>query len=303
MDMQKRPSFLVGLIGSGIGGSLSPAMHEHEGDMHGMRYLYKSIDLDRLNLGPDDLPDLLLAAERMGFTGLNITYPCKQAVIEHLDELSDAAVQIGAVNTVVFSKGRRIGHNTDAWGFFESFRKEIAAKCAHDNILLLGAGGAGSAVSHALMTQTKCRLEVFDIDNARVNDFVERLAGVHGTARVAVSDSVADSVARSDGVINATPVGMSKSPGCPLDSKLLRRELWVADVVYFPIETELVRAATSAGCTVMRGGGMAVFQAVRAFERFTGVQPDAARMKAHFNTLLQSRDSATKQTEPVIALR
>lgn len=289
MDNSKRPAFLVGLIGSGIGGSLTPAMHEREGDMHGMRYMYRSIDIDALNLGPSDIADLLSSAERMGFAGLNITYPCKQTVVDHLDILSDAAAKIGAVNTVVFSNGQRFGHNTDAWGFFESFKEEIASNCAHENILLLGTGGAGSAISNALLTQTSCRLEIFDTDTARASESVDHLVEIYGSGRVTMSHEVAKSVARSDGVINATPVGMNKNPGCPLDPKLLRSDLWVADIVYFPIETELIRAATKAGCTVMRGGGMAVYQAVRAFEIFTGVRPDVIRMKAYFNTLLQTR--------------
>ncbi|MDH3282859.1 MAG: shikimate dehydrogenase, partial [Gammaproteobacteria bacterium] len=242
--MAKKPSILIGLIGSGIGKSLTPPMHEHEGEKQGMRYVYRIIDLEQLRLGVADLPDLLLAAERLGFNGLNITHPCKQAVVELLDELSEVAAKIGAVNTVMFSGGRRIGHNTDALGFFESFKEEIAATCRHDKILLLGVGGAGTAVAHTLLSQTDCRLEIFDVDAARGNSVVEYLREAYGTDRAAVADSVADSLARSDGVINATPVGMSHHPGCPLDSKLLRPALWVADVVYVPMETELMQAAS-----------------------------------------------------------
>ncbi|HEY4297170.1 MAG TPA: shikimate dehydrogenase, partial [Paraburkholderia sp.] len=106
-------SYLVGLIGSGIGGSLTPAMHEEEGRKLGLHYVYRRIDLEALKLDIAALPDLLLAAQRMGFDGLNITYPCKQAVIPLLDELSDDARALGAVNTVLFKDGKRIGHNTD----------------------------------------------------------------------------------------------------------------------------------------------------------------------------------------------
>ena len=127
-------------------------MHEREGFKQGMTYIYRSIDLDKLQLSTADLPELLLAADRLGFTGLNITHPCKQLVIEYLDDLSEAAAKIGAVNTVVFSNGRRVGHNTDAWGFLESFREEIAESRAHEKILLLGAGGAGAAIAHTLLS-------------------------------------------------------------------------------------------------------------------------------------------------------
>src|SRR5215470_6804598 len=131
-------SILVGLIGAGIRSSLSPAMHEREGAARGLRYSYRLIDLDVLGLSAAALPGLLASAERQGFAGLNITFPCKQAVIEWLDELSPDARAIGAVNTVLFGEGRRIGHNTDWSGFAESFRRSMP-DAARDRVVLFGA--------------------------------------------------------------------------------------------------------------------------------------------------------------------
>lgn len=108
-----RPSVLCGLIGAGLQKSRTPRMHEQEGQAQGLRYVYKTIDLERLGLGVEALPDLLTAAERMGYCGLNITHPCKQLVIPLLHELSEDARSLNAVNTVVLKDGRRIGHNTD----------------------------------------------------------------------------------------------------------------------------------------------------------------------------------------------
>jgi len=241
----------------------------------------------------------VLAAERLGFTGLNITHPCKQAVVELLDELSDAAAKIGAVNTVVFANGRRIGHNTDAWGFVESFEEEIAASRPHEKILLLGAGGAGTAIAHGLLTRYDCKLEILDADRSRARSVHEQLVTLYGPDRAVLSEDIVESIARVDGVINATPVGMALHPGCPLDTALLRPELWVADIIYFPLDTDLVKAAEAAGCTVMRGGGMAVYQAVRAFERFTGVRPDVARMKSHFDELVGAGEVDVWQVKEV----
>src|SRR5882724_1440491 len=121
--MVAKQSILVGLIGAGIQSSLSPTMHEREGAAQGFRYAYRLIDLDVLGLTAAALPELLTSAERQGFAGLNVTFPCKQAVIEWLDELSPDARGIGAVNTVLLGDGRRIGHNTDCSGFAESFRR------------------------------------------------------------------------------------------------------------------------------------------------------------------------------------
>jgi len=286
MDNDKSPSILIGLIGSGIGGSLTPPMHEREGDLQGMRYLYRIIDLEVLGLGVGDLPDLILAAERMGYTGLNITHPVKQAVVKLLDDLSDVAAKIGAVNTVVFADGKRTGHNTDAWGFIRSFREEIADSCAVDDVLLLGVGGAGTAAAHSMLVRTDCRLQVFDVDDKRRDGVAGHLAEMYGADRVASVSDVGKALGTANGIINATPIGMHLHPGCPIDKNLLRPDLWVADIVYLPMETELIRAARKAGCTVLTGGGMAVYQAVRAFEIFTGISPDASRMKAHFASLL-----------------
>src|SRR4051812_30120752 len=137
-------SRLAGLIGFGIQGSLTPAMHEQEGAAQGMRYVYRKVDLQQLGLDVQALPELLTAAERLGFDGLNITFPCKQAVIPLLHELSDDAEALGAVNTVVLHGGRRVGHNTDGSGFAEGFRRGLPG-APLSRVVQVGAGGAGSA--------------------------------------------------------------------------------------------------------------------------------------------------------------
>ena len=145
------PSVLVGLVGAGIQASRTPSLHEREGARQGLRYVYKLIDLEALGLDASALPDILTAAQRFGFAGLNITHPCKQAVIPLLDDLSPDAAALGAVNTVVLKDGRRVGHNTDWWGFAESFRRELP-DVRRERVVQFGAGGAGAAVAHALLT-------------------------------------------------------------------------------------------------------------------------------------------------------
>lgn len=150
--VQTEGAFLVGLIGAGIQASLTPAMHEREGAAQGLRYIYRLIDLATLGLGVEALAELITAAGRMGFAGLNITHPCKQSVIPLLDDLSDDARSLGAVNTVVFKDGKRVGHNTDWFGFAENFRRGLP-DARRDHVVQLGAGGAGSAVAHAVRRQ------------------------------------------------------------------------------------------------------------------------------------------------------
>lgn len=275
---------LAGLIGAGIQASRTPALHEHEGDAQGLRYLYRLIDLDQLKLDSSALPDLLMAAERMNFTGLNITFPCKQAIIPLLDELSPEARGIGAVNTVVLKDGKRIGHNTDCLGFAEGFRRGLQG-VAVDRVVQMGAGGAGAAVAHALLSEGVQLLSIFDVDNSRAQALANNLNQHFGAGRAVAGHDLPSTLAQADGLVNTTPMGMKKLPGMPVPAALLRKQLWVAEIVYFPLETELLRNARALGCRTLDGGNMAVFQAVKAFELFSGVVPDAQRMLAHFQSM------------------
>ena len=268
----------VGLVGRGIELSRTPAMHEREAARIGLACSYVLIDFDALGLSDSDLPTAVEAAASLGFHGVNVTYPFKQSVMPLLDEISLDATAIGAVNTVVFGP-RRTGHNTDCWGYAESFRTAMAgAPLGH--VVLVGAGGAGSAVAYALIGLGARRLSIIDADLTRAHALAARLAGAE-TSVIARAD-IADALADADGVVNTTPVGMAKHPGTPFDTTLLRPSQWVSDVIYFPQETELLRAARAIGCRTLPGDGMAVWQAVRAFEHFTGLVPDANQMRSAF---------------------
>ena len=281
---QNKKSVLAGLIGAGIQGSRTPAMHEHEGDAQAIRYVYRLIDLDALKLDINALPELLKSAEQMSYTGLNITYPCKQAILPLLDELSDEARGIGAVNTVVLRNGKRIGHNTDCLGFAEGFRRGLTQAARH-RVVQMGAGGAGAAVAHALLSEGVEQLTVFEVDPSRAQGLVDNLNAHFGPGRAIVGLDLPAAVAAADGLVNTTPVGMAKLPGTPLPVALLRAELWVAEIIYFPLETELLKHARALGCRTLDGGTMAVYQAVKAFELFTDCPANAERMQAHFHSM------------------
>lgn len=287
MGWDERPSVLAGLIGRGIQASRTPAMQEREGAEQGLRLVYRRIDLDVLGLGPDALPELLTAAERMGYAGLNITYPCKQSVVPLLDELSEEARALGAVNTVVLREGRRIGHNTDCTGFAESFRRGLVG-VPRQHVLQLGAGGAGAAVAHALLAEGVERLSVLDPDASRAAMLVKSLVARFGAARAGGCAEASSALTDADGLVNCTPMGMAGHPGLPVPAEVLHPGLWVADIVYFPLETALLGAARAIGCRTLDGGGMAVFQAVEAFRLFTGMVPDAERMLRHFAEMVRA---------------
>ncbi|GGX92533.1 shikimate dehydrogenase [Streptomyces fructofermentans] len=286
-------SFLVGLIGSGIGPSLSPALHEREADRQGLRYLYRLIDIDTLGVTPDAVGDLVRAARDLGFDGLNITHPCKQLVIGHLDALAPQAEALGAVNTVVFEDGRAIGHNTDVTGFAASFARGLP-DAPLDRVVQLGAGGAGAAVAHAALTLGAGHVTVVDPLPDRASDLAAALNRHFGEGRAAAGspDRLASLLAGADGVVHATPTGMAAHPGLPFPAGLLHPGLWVAEVVYRPLETELLRTARAVGCPTLDGGGMAVFQAADAFRLFTGREPDSTRMLADIAELAAGTPAA-----------
>jgi shikimate dehydrogenase len=282
--MSENARHIVGLIGANIGPSLSPSLHEREAAELGLRYVYERIDISALGLPATRVGELIRAAHQLGYSGLNITFPCKQAVVEHVDALSSDAEALGAVNTVVFRGGDAVGHNTDWPGFQESFVRGLP-DVETRRVVLVGAGGAGAAVAHAAMSLGVERLSVVDSEPERAAALAASLRARYGRDRAAASDRLAAELAEADGVVHATPTGMSSKPGMPFASDLLRDELWVADVVYRPLETELLRHARRLGCRTLNGGGMAVFQAALSFALFTGIEPDRERMLRHFSAM------------------
>jgi shikimate dehydrogenase len=280
---------LVGLIGSGIGPSLSPALHMREATELGLHYRYVRLDLDALRLPPEAIGDLVLQARVAGFRGLNVTHPCKQLVIPHLDALDPAAAAIGAVNTVVFDGGCAIGHNTDWTGFRDGLRDGLP-DARLDHVVLIGAGGAGAAASHALLSVGAGRVDILDVDASRARRLAAALADHFGAGRATGIDmsELAPRVEAADGLVHATPMGMSEHPGLPVPAELLRAELWVAEIVYRPLDTELLRAARAAGCATLDGSRMAVHQAAESFRLFTGLEADADRMRQHLTELVRS---------------
>ncbi|WP_017616466.1 shikimate dehydrogenase [Nocardiopsis salina] len=279
-------AFLLGLIGSGIGPSLTPPMHEREAAELGRPLEYRTLDIDELGSAPEDVGELMRSARRLGFDGLNITHPCKQLALHHLDGLTPDAQALGAVNTVVFGDSGVQGHNTD-WSAFARSLESGLPGAPKDRVLLLGTGGAGAAVGYALMRAGTGELDVADPDPDRAELLAANLRGLFPgrVCRAVPTRHVADTARVSDGLVNASPVGMAHHPGTPLPTELLRPSMWVVDVVYRPLETELLAAARQLGCRVLSGKGMAVHQAAEAFGLITGLVPDRDRMLAHFDGL------------------
>jgi shikimate dehydrogenase len=285
--MSKR--MLVGLLGANISQSLAPALHEDAAAAAGMVGHYHLMDVDGPR--PRTLPELLAAVRTAGFSGVNVTFPFKEAVIPLLDEVSPEAAEIGAVNTVVFdASGRSTGHNTDRSGFRAAFLAAFGADAVRGKaVLQLGAGGAGRAVAFALRDIGVSSLRLYDRDMQRARNLCADLGG--SCEVLDVPEPAAASVA---GIVNATPIGMTGHDGLPMTPEVVQPHQVVADVIYTPLETEFLKAAKAKGARTMGGAGMCVHQAVRAFELFTGRVPDVARMDRTFLAAAAKREEALR---------
>jgi len=280
-------NLLLGLIGAGIQNSLSPALHEEEARRQGLRVFYQLIDLASAPSGIEMLPELIRAVRVIGFAGLNVTYPYKQAVIPMLDSLADEARAIGAVNTIVCQGDRLIGHNTDGAGWSWGLQRALP-RADLSQVVLIGAGGAGSACADAVLRLGARALVIHDQDAPRAAALAQRLQERFPNARAEATGDLQAALKAASGLIHATPTGMANRPELPLPEPCLRSGMWVSDIVYVPLETPLLAAARRAGCEVIDGGHMNVGQAAIAFKLFTGLEADARRMEEHFRRLVRT---------------
>jgi shikimate dehydrogenase len=288
---------LAGLIGRNIAASRSPWLHEREAQAQGLQLRYELLDFASLGKDEAFLPAQLQQAEKLGYAGINVTYPYKQAIIPHLHELAPSAARVGAVNTVQFAKGKRIGYNTDVTGFAESLRAGLPQARLH-TVLQLGAGGAGAATAMALLELGTRRLLVHDPELQRANDLVQRLCANFGAGRAVTTQDPLSAMRDVDGLVNATPMGMLSHPESPIDTSALQPRQWVADIVYFPLETRLLHEAHLRGCATLNGSGMAVHQAAAAFEIFTGRVPNVSRMLQSFLEFPVAADANRSMSMP-----
>jgi shikimate dehydrogenase len=271
---------LAGLLGAPIAHSASPAMHERAADALGLRCHYQLIEV--AGAGRAELNILLQGVRRLGFAGINVTFPYKEAVLDLLDELSPSAAAIGAVNTVVVRDGRLTGYNTDTTGFARAVGGLVIAS-ARDAVAVIGAGGVGKAIAFALAGLGVSELRIFDSEQAKAAHLAALLAGQVSTS---VPRNVEDALRGVAGVVNGSPVGMLPDRGSPVPDALLHAGLWVADAVYSPLWTPLLTAARSKGAAVMTGRELAIYQAADAFELFTGLEPSAIEMGNAFDAVM-----------------
>lgn len=265
---------IVGVFGQPVAGNPTQYIVEKAFQRAGLDWRYLTLEV-----APENLGDAVRGARAMGFRGFNCTIPHKVAVLEHLDRTSEAAGLMGAVNCVNRVGDELVGENTDGKGFLESLRG--VCDPSGKKIVVLGAGGAARAITVELGLAGAAEITVVNRKPERGYELVDLLCTrVHVNATYAPWPDPYLVPETADVLINATSIGLGDANArVPLDLHTLRPELVVADVIFNPAETWLLRHARQRGCRTLDGLGMLVNQAVIGFKIWTGVDPDAELMR------------------------
>lgn len=277
---------LLALIGSPVGHSGSPAMYNYSFEKLGLDYAYVAFDIK-----VEEVKAALDAMRLFHMRGCNVTMPCKTEAAKYMDELSPAARIIGAVNTIVNEDGKLIGHMTDGEGFVGNLRDhgiEIKGK----KITVAGGGGAATAIQVQCALDGAREISIFNIKDdffARTLETAEKIRKEVPSIVVNVYDiadtaKMTEEIQSSDIFANATIVGMKpmEKESVVKDTSAFRPGLVVADAVYNPEETRLLREAKEAGCTCLNGKGMLLWQGVAAFRLYTGEEMPVQEVKEKF---------------------
>lgn len=257
----------AGVIGYPIAHSKSPIIHGYWLETLGIDGRY-----DRYAIEPDQLAAGVAALVRDGLCGFNVTIPHKLAIMNLCSEVSETAQQIGAVNTVtVLDDGRLSGDNTDAFGFRANLESSVDAAVLSrvQTVLVIGAGGAARAIVYALASMGIPKIVVVNRTFDRAFELASSLGAI-----AAPWEERNFLVPNADLIVNTTSLGMAGQPALDLDLSSARAGTIVADIVYMPLETPLLRAARDKGLIAVEGAGMLLHQARPGFERWFGVRPD-----------------------------
>lgn len=272
---------VTGLFGYPVEHSLSPAMHNAAFEYLNLDYCYVTFLVH-----PDMLNDAVAGIRALNLSGINVTVPHKENIIPFLNEVSEEASFIGAVNTVKNDKGRLTGYNTDGRGFMKSL-SEADIDIKGKRILIIGAGGASRAIGYYLCKEASI-VHLYDVEDKKADLLKQHLNELKGNVSLADVKSIKskDFFLEVDIIINATPLGLKADDPMPIDISLINKNHIVCDLIYK--ETQLLREATMKGCKTVDGLGMLLWQGVFAFEIWTGIAPPVDIMKG---VLLKNRQT------------
>ena len=267
---------IFGIFGHPVEHTFSPRMHNAA---------FKKIGMDACYVPFPVSPDLLGAAIKavvpLGLCGLNITVPHKEKVVPFLDQLSEEARYIQAVNTIQVENGRLIGHNTDGRGFLRSLKENAGFNPRKKKFLFIGSGGAARAVAFSLAIAGAGSIAFRDLDREKADALARDIRSKTGTEVISIGqDALPAYAASADCLINATPLGMRKTDPLPIAKEHLKKNHLVCDLVYNPSDTMLLKAAKSRGAQRLPGIGMLLYQGVIAFEIWTGKKAPIPTMQS-----------------------
>ncbi|WP_431025092.1 shikimate dehydrogenase family protein [Halomonas sp. H5] len=286
----------LGLIGKAIMNSSSPDLHRRLGELTGIPTSYDLFDANEQPIASLEAQVRQVIGE--GYRGVNVTYPWKEEAVRLATRLSEGARMVGAANTLVFEGDEIVADNTDFTGFMSGFRATLGER-KPGRVLLLGTGGVGKAVAFGLGKLGASEVILMDLDAAKSRQLAEELKAQGFAASTITPEQVAETVPSCDGLVNCTPIGHEKSPGCPLPKELVAAHHWIFDAVYVPAVTELVAAAKAVDAAVVSGVSLFVFQGVDAFKRFcedeakrAAAEAQAATLFAHYRRELLKENDA-----------
>ena len=277
---------IVGLVGYPLGHSLSPAMQNAA---------FKALNLDweyvPFEVLPKDLSEAIRGMRALHIAGFNVTIPHKETILPMLDEVTQLARIIGAVNTIKNQEGLLVGYNTDGPGFMDSLKDGAKLNPKGKKVILLGAGGAARAVSVMLAEAGIKSLSITDIQEKKAEELISYVSSyfeIEGESLGANHPRLQAALANADLLVNASPIGMhpkiNESP-LPDDIKL-PENLLVYDLVYNPAETKLIKSAKSFGCKTFSGLDMLIRQGAMAFALWTGLEAPLEVMRQAAETAL-----------------
>jgi shikimate dehydrogenase len=266
---------IYGIFGYPVEHTFSPGMHNSA---------FKKLEMDAryvpFAVPPERLEDAVRAVVPLGLCGLNITVPHKERVMPFLDEFSEEARLIGAVNTIEVRKGRLIGHNTDGRGFLRSLRERGGMDPKGKTFLFIGSGGAARAVSFSLALAGAAEIAFLDLDVRKASQLAKDIRSKTGVPAACISHEMLQVYANNaECMINATPLGLKRTDPLPIPATLVSRKQLVCDLVYNPLETALLKMAKRKGAKRLPGLGMLLYQGVIAFEIWTGQKAPILVMK------------------------
>lgn len=279
----------LGLLGTGIGRSRAPELHRLAGRLCGIEVGYDLIDL--ASAPTADFEAALETCRSQGYRGVNVTHPFKERATACVQIESESVRNLGAVNTVLFGDAGQAarGFNTDYSGFIKAFAVRFPG-AVPGKVAIVGAGGVGRAIAFGLIKLGASELRLYDEDLKRCLRLAESLRR-QGATDVIVCEHIEQASDDADGLVNATPVGMHKYPGTPLPKALIGPQSWAFDAVYTPAKTQFLRDALAAGLDVLGGYELFFHQGIDAFELFSGMRVDAARLRAALDASATQRDA------------